>query len=129
MNFDSSYLLMWLGAFALTQVIEAPIYARWSVRGDWRSALLASTWTHPVLWFVATPLWQHLRWPLADLTGAYDPAAWDMPVLYAMEVTIALAEGAWLRSRGGVRPWLWAGVANGASFLTGELIYWVTGST
>lgn len=126
MFLDVHYLLMWLGAFALTQVIEAPIYARWCVRGNWRAALLASTWTHPVLWFVATPLWQHLRWPLADLLGS-DPAAWDMPVLYAMEVAIAMAEGAWLRRCAGVRPWLWAVVGNGASFLTGELIYWMTG--
>lgn len=124
---DASYLWMWLGAFALTQAIEAPIYARWSVAGRWRAALLPSAITHPLLWFVLTPLWRALRWPLAEALGAYDPLAFDMPALYVMELGIAVAEGWLLRRQGGRRPWLWAVVGNAASFAVGEVIYWVTG--
>lgn len=124
---DANYLLMWLGAFALTQAIEAPIYARFCVAGRWKAALLPSAVTHPLLWFALTPIWQQLRWPFAEMVGAYDPSAFDMPALYAMELAIAATEGWLLKRQGGHKPWLWALLGNGASFGVGELIYWLTG--
>ncbi len=42
-------MLAWLSAFAFTQAIEAPIYRR--AGAGWRVALLASTLTHPFVWF------------------------------------------------------------------------------
>lgn len=126
---QADYLLMWLGAFALTQAIEAPIYARWCLGGRWKAALLPSAVTHPLLWFALTPLWRQLRWPVAELLGAYDPTGLDMPALYVMELAIAASEGWLLRRQGGTRPWLWALVGNGTSFGVGEVIYWITGQS
>ena len=49
--------MTWLGAFVLTQLVEAPLYAwclrRWSTSPTWERvvlALLPSALTHPLLW-------------------------------------------------------------------------------
>lgn len=120
---DWTYLLYWLGAFAVTQLIEAPIYQWRCVPGRWRAALAPSALTHPVLWFALTPLWGQLRWPIADIAGIGDPARLDKPAVWLMELGICLFEGWWLRRLGGARPYLWALVGNAASYGVGELIY------
>ncbi len=43
-------LVAWLRAFAFTQIIEAPIYRR-LLDCTWGQALMASTITHPFVWF------------------------------------------------------------------------------
>lgn len=48
--FFGGYVLAWLRAFVFTQLVEAPLYRR--VLGvSWAKALLASTITHPFVWF------------------------------------------------------------------------------
>lgn len=64
--------MAWLGAFVLTQLVEAPLYAwclrRWStLRTSERVvlALLPSTLTHPLLWLAFPPLREHLSYVAA----------------------------------------------------------------
>jgi hypothetical protein len=42
-------MMAWLIAFAFTQAVEVPIYLR--AGAGWRAAFLASTLTHPFVWF------------------------------------------------------------------------------
>ncbi len=95
----------WLAAFALTQLVEVPIY-RYGARASWSTALLASTFTHPVVWFVF-PLLTSLSY-------------WQM--VACAELFAVLFEAAWLRIRGidGVRRALgWSLLANAASVVIG----------
>ncbi len=64
--------MAWLGAFVLTQVVEAPLYAwslrRWSTGPSWERALVAilpSAVTHPLLWLGFPPLRAHLSYVAA----------------------------------------------------------------
>jgi hypothetical protein len=64
--------MAWLGAFVLTQLVEAPLYAwclrRWStLRTSERVvlALLPSALTHPLLWLAFPPLREHLSYVAA----------------------------------------------------------------
>lgn len=50
----AAYLLAWLRALALTQLVEAPIY-RCALGLSWWRALVPSFVTHPFVWF-AFPL-------------------------------------------------------------------------
>lgn len=84
-------VLPWLAAFAVTQLVEGPIYALW-VRRDFevfpalvRSAVLQLT-THPLLWLVF--------FDVMDALGGYAAA-----VLLA-ELCVVAAEGALL-------AWMW----------------------
>ena len=61
--------MSWLGAFVLTQLVEAPLYA-WSLR-RWSTspagervvvALLPSALTHPLLWLAFPTLREHLSY-------------------------------------------------------------------
>ena len=51
-------LLPWLRAFALTQLVEGPIYAR-TAKISWWKALVPSAVTHPFVWFVFPLLQEH----------------------------------------------------------------------
>ncbi len=124
---DGTYLLWWLGAFTATQIIEAPIYKRFCLPGGWWPALQPSAITHPLLWFVLTPAWNHLRWPIADLIGRGAPERLDNPATWLMEVAITVFEGWWLKRLGGRDPFLWALVGNAASYGFGEVLYAVLG--
>lgn len=46
----SAYLLAWLRALLLTQLVEAPIYRR-ALGLSWPRALVPSFVTHPFVWF------------------------------------------------------------------------------
>ena len=91
-------MIAWLGAFAFTQCVEMPVYAR-ALGGRWIAAFGASALTHPVVWFVIPRLWPGTYW------GG----------VAAAEGFAVLAEGAYLRALGVGRPWHWAVVANAAS--------------
>lgn len=97
----------WFGAFVLTQAIEIPIYLR-ATRGRWGVAVLASTWTHPVVWFVF-PLIAPLSWGYWGMVGAAESfAVLVEPVCLAcFQVRHALG---------------WGLIANGASLVVGLLL-------
>ncbi|MBI5609329.1 MAG: hypothetical protein HY902_10675 [Deltaproteobacteria bacterium] len=120
---NDQYLLWWMAAFAATQIIEAPIYQRFCVDGRWWAALQPSAITHPLLWFVLTPLWHQVRWPLADVLGRGSPETLENPAIWLMEIGIVIFEGWWLRRLGGTNPWRWALIGNAASYGFGELLY------
>jgi len=124
---DARYLAAWAGAFALTQAIEAPIYLWRCVPGQRGNAVLASTWTHPVLWFAAVPLWRRFEVEIAAGLGWSDLASAETLFVHLCEIAIVVVEGWWLRRCGGRRPWLWALAANGASYCAGEAIYAASG--
>jgi hypothetical protein len=105
----------WLGAFALTQIVEVPIYLRALLARDdpdrpfdrLLPALLvgfgASAITHPIVWFVMPQLIPN-----------------DYVLMVAVAETFAvLAEAAWLRAFGLRRALLWALFCNAASVLVG----------
>ncbi|WP_224241021.1 hypothetical protein [Hyalangium gracile] len=95
----------WLIAFAFTQVVEVPIYLR--AGAGWRAAILASTFTHPVVWF---------GFPALRVLGL---GYWGTVLL--VECFAIGAEALWLTTRGVRRALLWSLVANGASVALGLL--------
>jgi hypothetical protein len=89
----------WLIAFVFTQVVEVPIYVRGGA--SWPVAFLASTFTHPVVWF---------GFPTVYRLGL---GYWGTVVL--VECFAIGAEALWLAHRGVRRPLVWSLLANGAS--------------
>jgi hypothetical protein len=110
------YLLQWwLLAFAVTQIIEMPIYCALAPV-TWRRAFLLSLATHPVVWFVIPPL--------AEAAGVrHAQVVWIAEAFaYATEVAMLCAwRVRWWRSIAV------AAIANTASFGVGELIRAVWG--
>ncbi len=113
----ADWILKWLLAFALTQSCEMGIYA--NVPGPERPlreriavAFGASAITHPIVWFVITPL--------------YHPLGLDWWTMVAIaEVFAFLAEAMWLMAFG--HRWIVAFgaslAANGLSFTIGLFCY------
>jgi hypothetical protein len=95
----------WLVAFLFTQVVEVPLYLRAGAR--WHVALLASTLTHPVVWFGFPLLY---RWGVGY---------WGMAVL--AEAFAVGVEAVWLSARGVRRALRWSLLANVASVTLGLL--------
>jgi hypothetical protein len=96
-------MMEWLGAFALTQAVEVPLYVR--AGASWRIAFLSSSLTHPVLWFGFSAI--------SELGLGY----WGTVAL--AEALVAAYEGAWLATWGVRRALLWSVLANGASVAVG----------
>ena len=107
--------MTWFQAFALTQLIEMPIYlvgmrgAALSVPMRVAVAFGASALTHPIVWFP-------LRDGLVPLLGG-----WGYFVV--AEAFAILAEWAYLRSFGLANPLQWSLLANGTSLTIGLVIY------
>ena len=105
-----SAVLAWLTAFAVTQIVEVPIYAAALRERPWREriglAFAASAITHPFVWYVFPPL-------IEDY--------WTMVVL--AELFAVAVEGLWFWCFGLRRAILWALVANGASVGVGFALY------
>lgn len=97
----------WLVAYVFTQAIEVPLYLR-VTGGRWATSLLASTFTHPIVWFVF-PLICPLSW-----------GYWGM--VAAAEAFAVLGEMAWLRVNGVVASLKWAFIVNAASATAGLLL-------
>jgi hypothetical protein len=95
----------WLAAFLFTQGVEVPLYLRAGAR--WRVALLASTLTHPVVWF---------GFPLLRGWGL---GYWGMVVL--AEAFAVGVEALWLRTHGVRHALRWSLLANVASVTLGLL--------
>ncbi len=102
-------ILRWLQAFVFTQIIEVPIYRRGFRCGFWE-AFGASALTHPlVYWFVASGVWR-VAWSWR--AAAAESFAWGVEALYFAVL-------------GRRRAGLWSLLANGASFGTGMLAWWL----
>jgi hypothetical protein len=103
---------LWALAFALTQVIETPLYTWGLIRaGRPRGAALllgfgASCLTHPIVWF-----WL----PALSLPA---PRYIALAELFAF-----VAETVYLRAAGLTRAPLWAAVGNFASFAAGACLW------
>jgi hypothetical protein len=72
---DAEYLHAWLLAFALTQLVEAPLY-RLSTKISWFRALSLSAVTHPVVWFVIPPLVDGAGLEYEHMLGIAEFFAW-----------------------------------------------------
>jgi hypothetical protein len=110
-----SYVFAWLRAFAVTQLVEVPVYTRLSRVTRWQ-AFGASLLTHPVLWFVIFP---HLQAGFWTKSAVGEGWAW-------------LAEAAYLRylvrSEPRLSRALWVSLAaNAASVAVGLTLRWLTG--
>ncbi len=101
----------WLGAFALTQLVEVPIYLR-ALRGRLAWAFGLSLLTHPIVFFVFPRLVEGPYWAMVSMAEAFAVAV----------------EAALLSALGVERSLWWALLANGcsvaASLLTRSLIGW-----
>ena len=95
-------VLHWAVAFAVTQLVEVPIYLR--ARCRFSVAFGASTITHPVVWFVVPALWRG---------GSY------VGMVLVAEVFAVITEALWLRRFGVRRALAWSLVANAASVAVG----------
>ncbi len=93
-------LTRWAVAFLITQAIEVPLYLRVTT---FRVAVLASTFTHPIVWFVFPMVWPR---GYTSMVVAAEVFAWGIEAL-------------WLKSLGVHRAMLWSFIANGASFCVG----------
>ncbi len=86
----------WLIGFTFTQAIEVPLYLR-VTHGRWSTSFLASTLTHPIVWFVFPRV--------CPLAWGY----WGM--VAAAEVFAVAGETVWLRLNG-VGASLFSGLNN-----------------
>jgi hypothetical protein len=102
-----SVLGAWLVAYVFTQAIEVPLYLR-ITDGRWRVALLASTLTHPIVWFVFPEV--------CPLSWGY----WGM--VAAAEAFAVAGEAAWLSFSGVGSSLKWALLVNAASATGGLLL-------
>jgi hypothetical protein len=109
----------WLRAFAVTELVEAPLYAlallrgplgtreskprRWNMARAIVLALCASAITHPLAWFVLAP--------------RRDPSSW--PAVAFAEVVVVVIESGYLASLGLRRAIVWSLCANAVSFGVG----------
>ena len=71
----------WVRAFALTQIVEMPIY-RVGLRVSWLRCFAASAITHPFVWFGFPRLAEatHMRWVLAAVLA--EIFAWGVEALF-----------------------------------------------
>jgi len=109
-------LTAWLIAFAFTQAVEVPIYL-WATGGRFGVSFLASTLTHPVVWFVFP--YALLRAEL--LLGVDFGLPGYVAMVAAAEFFAWLVEGLWLERFGVRRPLLMSLLANGSSLSLGLL--------
>lgn len=98
----------WLIAFATTQIIEIPIY-RWGFKIPFIDAVLASGFTHPIVWFVIPQLI-----PLSNYWLFFAVA----------EAFAVLAEALWFFLRGHRNSLLASFAANATSASFGLLKWW-----
>lgn len=97
----------WFVAYLFTQAIEVPLYLR-ITDGRWSTSFLASTWTHPIVWFVFPEV--------CPLSWGY----WGM--VAAAETFAVLGEAVWLRANGVGAALKWALLVNAGSAVAGLLL-------
>ena len=103
-----AFVAAWARAFLVTQLIEAPIY-RYGYGAPVRAALMASTVTHPIVWFVFFGPFEPIsHWSYHQRMASAELFAW-------------LVEAALLSLWTGRRHALaWAFLANASSVLIGS---------
>lgn len=130
-DYPAGYCWSWLTAFALTQLIEAPIYRYFclppapnSPTRGWWPALLPSAVTHPLLWFVVPTWWRTFGPSMMAVAPKWlqSPDREDALVIHTAEVLIWLAEAGVLRLSGGQQTLRWALAGNAASYGFGLLL-------
>lgn len=106
-------IVAWLSAFAITQAVEVPIYARaLAHRGHrWGWAFGASLVTHPVVFWVFPRVWPGDYW-----SG-----------VAAAEAFAVSVEAIYLGALGVERSIAWALLANGLSVAVGLGLRWAIG--
>jgi hypothetical protein len=111
-------ILRWLTAFAVTQIVEVPIYLlaqrnrRRSVLARLAVAFAASALTHPIVWFVVPAVWRgRSYWLMVAFSEAF----------------AVLAEALWLSRFRVPRALAWSLAANGASVTVGLGLRAITG--
>lgn len=103
----SAQLAAWFVGYLFTQAIEVPLYLR-ITDGRWSTSVLASTLTHPIVWFVFP---------------AICPRSWGYWGMVAAAETFAvLGEAAWLRVNGVMASLKWALLVNAGSAVAGLLL-------
>lgn len=95
-------LLHWLAAFAVTQLVEVPIYLRAQRR--FGVAFGASAITHPIVWFVVPAFWRG---------GGY------LGMVLVAEAFAVITEAVWLRRFGVRHAFWWSLLANASSVAIG----------
>lgn len=107
-----TYFQSWALAFALTQLVEVPIY-RALARVRWWQAFSLSLVTHPAVWYVFPSL------------GARAALSWTQ-MLWLAEGFAYVVEAALLRAYGvrWSRAIAVSMLANTASIVAGELVRW-----
>ena len=107
-------LTRWAAAFALTQLVEMPIYVRALGRRRQRFAIAftASAITHPIIWFVVPALWMGRSY---------------VAMAVASEAFAVLAESVWLARFDVRRALAWSFAANAASVCVGLAVRAVFG--
>ena len=109
-------LAAWARAFLLTQLVEVPVYlvAQRAFPRGWAArflvATLASTFTHPLVWWV--------------MLGPLRPLPWEVS-LVIVEVGACVIEAIWLWRLGVGRALGWAVAANGLSLGVGLGLRWL----
>jgi hypothetical protein len=97
-------LWRWLLAYSLTQVVEVPIYLAATRGRSWRRrvwiAVMASTITHPLVWWLGVVIRPHT------------PYLTYVLIAESFAVTV---EALWLRHHGVRQAFWWALTANAAS--------------
>lgn len=96
----------WLAAYLCTQSVEVPFYLR-ATGGRWAVSWLASTWTHPLVWF-AFPVFTPLSWGYVGL-------------ITVSEIFAVAVEWIWLAFNGARSAFTWSLGANLASVGVGFL--------
>ncbi|MCB9612553.1 MAG: hypothetical protein H6722_08895 [Sandaracinus sp.] len=128
-------LVRWLGAFALTQLVELPLYAhalREAVpsRARWAWAGLPSALTHPLLWWVFPSVAGRLGYvgavmSLELVVVVVEAVALRTIVAGARSTTTTAShlgtEPTSFLAGSRYGPWVVAAVANGASVAAGAL--------
>lgn len=111
--------MTWLSAFVLTQIIEISVglliwRADVSRRKVIVSVFLASSMTHPIVWFVMPRLAQEYGWSYLMFLAIAESYAY-------------IFEFGWYRYLKAEKPFLLSCVLNSCSFFAGLLIYIVQG--
>jgi hypothetical protein len=131
-------LSRWAFAFVFTQVVEVPIYSHALARSAHQAPLRriciafgASTWTHPIVWFLLPQLWALAFTPVVFVRGvtSLDAGFAIRAVAYLSFVEgFAIAgEAAYLKAFGLPSALRWSFLANATSSLIGIASTWLTG--
>lgn len=121
----------WLVAFAITQMVECPIYVR-AFRVRLPVAFAASAITHPFVCFFFPWLWEKIYVALMVAHPGFSLSATAYFVVFGAiaEPFAVVVEALWLRRAARLSPrraLVASVVANTASGLTGLVCSWATG--